>query len=126
MLYDVLYSEPLRVEQVSDDVWTLLQDMTVWVTPGIRTYDGVTIDSVTVEAGFETDFASVPRLPLAYLLAGGVGDRAAVVHDWFCVNKVTDYKTAADVFEACLKHDKVSWFKRKLMWSAVVCFGPRF
>lgn len=37
---------------------------------------------VVVPAGFETDLASVPRLPLAYLLFGGVGDPAAVLHDY--------------------------------------------
>lgn len=37
---------------------------------------------VVVPAGFETDLASVPRLPFAYLLFGGVGDPAAVVHDY--------------------------------------------
>jgi len=37
---------------------------------------------VIVPAGFETDLASVPRLPLAYLVAGDTFRRAATVHDY--------------------------------------------
>jgi len=33
-------------------------------------------------AGLETDFASVPRLPLAYLIAGNTAHKAAVIHDY--------------------------------------------
>jgi len=38
--------------------------------------------TITVPPGFVTDFASVPRLPLAYLMAGDTAHEAAVVHDW--------------------------------------------
>lgn len=37
---------------------------------------------ITVPTGFVTDFSSVPRIPLAYLLVGGKARRAAVIHDW--------------------------------------------
>ena len=37
--------------------------------------------TVTVPAGFRTDFASTPRWPGAYLVLGGKGARAAVIHD---------------------------------------------
>lgn len=37
---------------------------------------------IEVPADFITDFASVPRLPLVYLAAGGRGNKAAVIHDW--------------------------------------------
>jgi hypothetical protein len=37
---------------------------------------------IIVPAGFVTDFASVPRIVGAYLLFGGKGKRAAVIHDW--------------------------------------------
>ena len=38
--------------------------------------------TIVVPKDFRTDFASVPRLPLAFLLVGGKGKRAAVVHDF--------------------------------------------
>lgn len=51
---------------------------------------------VTVPAGFETDFASVPRLPLAYLMFGGVGDPAAVVHDYAYSGRLGISRAQAD------------------------------
>ena len=38
--------------------------------------------TITVPWGFVTDMASVPKLPLAWLLAGGTANEAAVIHDW--------------------------------------------
>lgn len=37
---------------------------------------------ILVPKGFITDFASVPRIVGAYLLFGGRGKRASVIHDW--------------------------------------------
>jgi hypothetical protein len=36
---------------------------------------------IVAPVGFVTDFASVPRIVLAYLMFGGKGKRAAVIHD---------------------------------------------
>lgn len=45
-------------------------------------YESRTVGFVVVPTGFRTNFASVPRLPLIYLLFGGIGDEEAVIHDW--------------------------------------------
>lgn len=45
-------------------------------------YQSDTLGTITVPEGFETDYASVPRLPFIYLLFGGVGDEEAVLHDY--------------------------------------------
>uniref|UniRef100_A0A6M3IV19 DUF1353 domain-containing protein n=1 Tax=viral metagenome TaxID=1070528 RepID=A0A6M3IV19_9ZZZZ len=37
---------------------------------------------ITVQAGFETDLASVPRLPITYWLWGGRAHREGVLHDY--------------------------------------------
>lgn len=67
---------PLRVEQVSEaaGTWRLLEPL-CYVSP---IFGGL----IVVPAGFVTDFASVPRLPFSYWLFGGVGQAAAVVHDY--------------------------------------------
>lgn len=39
------------------------------------------IGMVIVDAGTRTDFASVPRIPIAYLIAGGRTNAAATLHD---------------------------------------------
>ena len=38
--------------------------------------------AITVPAGFETDLASVPRVPIAYLAWGDRAHREAVLHDF--------------------------------------------
>ncbi|MBB3213405.1 hypothetical protein FHW67_002697 [Herbaspirillum sp. Sphag1AN] len=51
--------------------------------------------TIVVEPGFLTDYASVPRLPLAYLLFGDTSHIAAVIHDWlFHHHEVCDEPTA--------------------------------
>ena len=37
---------------------------------------------VEVPKGFQTDFASVPRVPFAYWLCGDTASEAACIHDW--------------------------------------------
>lgn len=72
-----------------------------------------------VPAGFITDFASVPRVPIAFLLAGDTAHEAAVVHDWLYTTHEVERSVADAVFrEACLTGD-VPWWRAWLMWSAV-------
>jgi hypothetical protein len=81
--------------------------------------------TITVPAGFETDFASVPRLPLAYLIGGGEANEAAVVHDFLYVSKQTSKEVADNVFLEAMEESGVSWWRRKMMWAAVSAFGGR-
>jgi hypothetical protein len=74
---------------------------------------------VTVPAGFITDYASVPRIPVAYLLTGGCAERAAVVHDWLYTTHEVDRATADNVFhEAIIAEGEPAW-RAWLMWAGV-------
>lgn len=74
---------------------------------------------VTVPSGFITDFASVPRIPVAYLAAGGCANAAAVVHDWLYTTHEVDRATADAVFrEAVLAGGDPAW-RAWLMWAGV-------
>ncbi len=87
---------PLRVEWVDPRTWRLLEALV---------YESDRLGrAITVPGGFCTDFASVPRLPLAYLVAGGRATRAAVVHDYLYQTHEEPRDVADDVFEeaACL------------------------
>lgn len=80
---------------------------------------------VIVPIGFRTDFASVPRVPFAYLLFGNVADEAAVLHDYAYTNNMTGItrKQADALFlEACDAMGTPSW-KSRPMWAAVRLFG---
>lgn len=108
----------------------------LWWTLAPLTYQSDRLNStVTIPAEFITDLASVPRLPLAYLLAGGKGNRAAVVHDfayqfgywWAGGVRLTVTKTLADeVFLEALRADPWSGASpsvARLMWIAVTIGG---
>ncbi|AEG94421.1 DUF1353 domain-containing protein [Ramlibacter tataouinensis] len=59
--------------------------------------------TVVVPTGFLTDFASVPRIPFAYLLLGGKGSAAAVVHDWLYSTRKTSRARADAIFHEAIK-----------------------
>lgn len=75
--------------------------------------------TLTVPAGFITDFASVPRIPIAHLLAANCGHEAAVIHDWlYSTHQVTRAKADAIFEEALLVGGEPGW-RAWLMWAGV-------
>ena len=80
--------------------------------------------TITVPAGFKTDFASVLRLPVIYLLFGDKAHAPATVHDYLYHSKIIPRAKADDVFyEAMKASTKLSGAERWLMWAAVRVFG---
>ncbi len=82
---------------------------------------------LVVPAGFCTDFASVPRIPVAYWFAGGLADEPAVVHDYlYSTGKLARDKADA-VFLEAMTVIQVPVYKRVPMYLAVRAFGePHF
>lgn len=111
---------PLQAEKIGDKdgraVWRLL-------SPYI--YRGKDI-TVVVPKGFETDFASVPRLPLAYWLCGDEAHEAATVHDYlYCSDAIPTVtrKVADDIFLAIMEALGESWWRRTIMHRMVRMFA---
>lgn len=77
----------------------------------------------TMPEGFVTDYASVPRLPFAYWLAGGLARKAAVVHDWLYRHGGCTRAEADAVFLEAMAATGQPWFRRSAMWAAVRTFG---
>ena len=105
---------PLRTELVDefDDLHRLLE-------PLVYRSD-LLAQLVVVPADFLTDFASVPRLVGAYLLFGGKGKRAAVVHDWLYSGGVrVTREQADDVFREALLATGYSAFTAGAMYRGV-------
>ena len=80
--------------------------------------------SISVPAGFVTDMASVPKLPLAWLMAGGTANEAAVIHDWlYSVHVVAGQpitRSQADaVFREAVPASMDAHAPAWLMWLAV-------
>lgn len=71
---------------------------------------------ITVPRGFETDFASVPRMPFAYLLFGGVADEAAVVHDFIYSRRLFPRAKCDAIFREAMAACGVAGWRRWPMW----------
>lgn len=79
--------------------------------------------NLVVPPGFTTDFASIPRVPVVYLVMNDVGQKAAVLHDYLYSTGIYPRSKADAVLEEALKVLGVSWWRRKAMWLAVRAFG---
>lgn len=67
----------LRVERLPNKEGRKQWQLTDWLI-----YESATIGLILVPPGYITDFASVPRLPIIYLLFGGQSDEEATLHDY--------------------------------------------
>lgn len=80
-------------------------------------------DSIEVPRGFETDFASVPRVFWAIIPPDGKYSQAAVLHDYLYHSKIRSRKASDEIFLEAMEVLGVSWWRRKVMYYAVWSFG---
>lgn len=113
---DVLMITPLQAEKIGEAngraIWRLLSPFACC--------------GIIVPKGFVTDFASVPRLPLAYWLCGDEAHEAATVHDYlYCADSYpnVDRKRADDTFLAIMAQTGVAWWRRQIMYRMVRMFA---
>lgn len=121
------FQVPLDVRLLPDGTWMVLKP--------IRYLSALTQKCYTVERGFVTNFASVPRLPVVFLLTGNTAHLAAVVHDYLYTYQVEPKETCDAIFAEIM--DAGSFFaggpydaqtrepawRRALMWTGVAMFG---
>ena len=100
----------------------LKDDDQVWAIGSPLVYDSDLVGIVIVSEGFETDFASVPRVPLFYALFGDRAHRESVIHDYLyridAFPEVTRSR-ADDVFLEAMKCRGKGFFVRYAMWVGV-------
>jgi hypothetical protein len=136
----VSFLSPLSVTEIPTagglNLWVLNKPFYAYVDN-----DGQVVE-VIIPAEFVTDMCSVPRVPFAYLLYGGIGNRAGVLHDalYSAWKKIAvfslidgvkvDYEVtrawADEVLKAGLKECGVGFFARNMMYSAVRMAGWKF
>lgn len=120
-----IFLTPLRAEKIKEAgnsgraKWRLLAPLSFC--------SALTNEVYTAEAGFVTDFASVPRIPFAYLLAGDTAHASAVIHDYlaryvYIANEIS-WNIAADVFGEAMKLENVPAWRRVIMVNAVKLAG---
>jgi hypothetical protein len=78
---------------------------------------------IIVPAGFTTDFASVPRLPLAYMVFGNKAHMAAVVHDYLYTTGIWPKDQADLVFREAMLATGIKPWQAEQMYAAVRDFG---
>ena len=99
----------LKVEQIDDYRWRLLENFPYHSELLGRWF--------TVPKGFVTDFASVPRVPVAYWLTGGIAHISAVVHDYLYSTHLTTRSEADQVFlEAAAASNIPAWRRNLMYW----------
>jgi hypothetical protein len=115
----------LQVIKADGDRWKLAEPFSAYLdtdelaranVPGAIGY------MITVPAGFEMDFASVPRIPLAYWLVGNTAHRSAVLHDYLYAVKAPR-ELADDIFNSAMEAEGVPAWRRAMMYRAVRMFG---
>lgn len=75
-----------------------------------------------VPAGFITDFDSVPRIPIFYMVFKGRTTNAAIVHDYL-YSTGANRKAADDAFLTLMELEKVRRRYRLPIYAAVRIFG---
>jgi hypothetical protein len=78
---------------------------------------------ITVPEGFETDFASVPRIPMAFLLTGDCSHAASVVHDYLCSLNIYSWDRMDAIFMEAMQVSKVPGWRNKMMGAGVWVHG---
>ena len=89
------------------------------VVAPFRYESDVAKQTFVVPAGFTTDLASVPRLPIVYLLTGGTSNEAAVVHDYLYTSRLVPRDVADAVLREASEVTGVPAWRRWLMWVGV-------
>lgn len=106
------FENPLDVRiPDADDLRTVLSPFSFW--------SQVLNARVCVEAGFQTDYASTPRLLWQVLPPTGRYTKAAVIHDWLYTHQGVTRAEADAVFYEAMEHLGVHWLTRRVMWAGV-------
>jgi hypothetical protein len=110
----------LLVEEAGHD----LSKRAVWELQRPLWYRSAEFGSIVVPPGFRTNYASVPRLPVVFWLAGERVHKEAALHDWLYTTHETTREVADDVFlEALLLNPLVPEGLAQSMHRAVRWFG---
>ena len=63
----------------------------VWILNEPLIFQSDILGNVTAPAGFYTDFASVPRIPIFYMIYGGRAHHEGIIHDLLYRRDAADY-----------------------------------
>ena len=97
-----------------------VSDKLIKLLAPLRYYSKLLGKAIEVPAGFPSDGASVPRLPIVFLLVGGKAKRAATINDFLYQTHFVKSRRKADlIFLEAMKVDGISLWARELMYAGV-------
>lgn len=106
-------NQPPLVPYGNKDEWMLYDDFFV----RLDTEDGEDSLTLRIPKGFITDLASIPKLPIIFMMFEGKARRSAIVHDYLYELQYPK-KWCDDVFYAAMDNE-VSDRDQYAMWLAV-------
>lgn len=109
----VVFLNDLVLKVVSDREFYVMEEFLISVQGKL----------IAVPAYYKTDLASVPRLPIVYLLVGAVGHKAAVLHDYLYGSGIFERAECDEIYYQALLVSGVSRFKALLMFAGVRAGG---
>ena len=112
------FPSPLQVE--------LQRDRKTWRLLSTFAYNDAEYGRISVPLSFETDFASVPRLPVVFDLLGDYGQAASVIHDYLYSTGCLARSDADRVFYNALRASGIARWRAWLLWVGVRIGGHWF
>jgi hypothetical protein len=110
---------PLKVElEANGKKWRLSEKFVVYTEQA-----GEEKVWIEVEEGFETDFASIPKIFIPFLEWRDKFNKASVVHDWLYHTKQFDRKTADKIFLELMLALGINKYKAYIFYYMVRMFG---
>ena len=120
----------LNVDQLED---TSHNGRGTWQLNAPLEYQSDLIGLIVVPAGFVTDFATVPRIPVVFDLVGDRGNLATTIHDYLYTTgndaihqRVRDRALADAVLREALRTQGVPHPLAYIMWAGVRVFGESY
>lgn len=112
------FETPLQVELMEGEkTWKLVSDFV---------YNDEKFGLIAVPEGFETDFASVPRIPIIFDLVGSMGQAAATLHDYLYTYGKISRADCDHIFWEALRTTGIGPVRARIMWLGVRLFGWLF
>lgn len=107
--------EMKNADNTDDGQWIL-------VAPLVYQSD-IAKQTFTVPVGFQTDLATVPRIPFVFDAFGATSNEPAALHDFLYSTHPVTREMADDILrEASAVVDVPAW-RRQMMWAGVRLFG---
>lgn len=114
---------PIRpeIEILGDDLFRVVNGFHVVIEE-----DGQETIVHEIPHGFDTDLSSTPRLPVVYLLYGGIGKAEGILHDDLYRHGIYPREWCDAVYyHALLANPAIPAWKAERMYAAVQAFGGK-